>query len=668
VRVVSVNAFPDGGFEAYRDPRMTLAVRPLLDRLRPEVVHVGSLAGLSTGLVGEARRSSPVVLTLHDFWPVCPLGQLVTLSLEVCPGPAPRRCLGCVGEQVATRRPALRGLGRRLPLLAPLGRLAARVSTEAADRIGERGEEMRSVLRGADRVLAPSRSLRDRLASLGIEGVVYLPHGLPTSRPAPLQPDADGRVRFGFLGAAIPSKGVHVLAEAFCRLGDPRALLRIHGGFPSYHGDIGYEARIRSVLGAAAKDALRGPYAHADLPQVLAGIDVVVVPSLWEENAPLVVLEAFRARRPLLVSDHGGLAELVREGVDGLRVPPGDAAALAAALRRLLDSPRLREQLGRTPPHVPQMEEHTAALETVYAEALERHRARPGRVGVVVPDHGRPEDAAAAAASALDPTLEVRVVIVENGSPGRTVRPGPWEVVVLPVNLGFAGAANAGLLRLRALGCDRFLLLNNDARLEPGALRQMAEALADDRLGAVGPVVLREGDGRVESRGIRVDAGWGRVRLLGHGEAPEARSTITPVGALSGVALMMSLAALEQVGPFDEAYFHGFEDVEWCARLAREGLGRAVVLGARVRHGGARTLGREAPARLYYAARNHLRAAERLLPRSGAGLWTRRLGIAGMNLAHALRQQDVPRSPAVRAVLAGTRDAWRGRAGRWDLS
>ena len=86
----------------------------------------------------------------------------------------------------------------------------------------------------------------------------------------------------------------------------------------------------------------------------------------------------------------------------------------------------------------------------------------------------------------------------------------------LPENLGFAAGANAGLRRLRERGCDRMLVLNNDARLASGALRRLAEALADEGLAAVGPVILRE-DGRVESRGL-LQMRWGRIRLVGHGE------------------------------------------------------------------------------------------------------------------------------------------------------
>ena len=74
---------------------------------------------------------------------------------------------------------------------------------------------------------------------------------------------------------------------------------------------------MRAILGAAADEAVRGPFPHEALGDVLAGLDVLVVPSLWEENAPLTVQEGFLARLPLVVSDHGGLAERVREAETG---------------------------------------------------------------------------------------------------------------------------------------------------------------------------------------------------------------------------------------------------------------------------------------------------------------------------------------------------------------
>ena len=123
-----------------------------------------------------------------------------------------------------------------------------------------------------------------------------------------------------------------------------------------------------------------------------------------------------------------------------------------------------------------------------------------GRVGVAVLDFGRPRDAEEAAASARDPALDVRVLIVENGADVAAHDP---DRLRLPENRGFAGGMNAGLEALLGEGCERILLLNNDAVLDPGCLQRLARALDDPGLGAVGPVILRAADGHV----IRVISG-----------------------------------------------------------------------------------------------------------------------------------------------------------------
>jgi GT2 family glycosyltransferase/glycosyltransferase involved in cell wall biosynthesis len=653
------------GFESYGDARAAAAVMQIVDAANPEVVHIGHLSGLSTRIVFEARRrGAAVVFTLHDFATLCALGQLLDLRGRVCPGPTPWRCLRCVGAQVAVppSAPVVSRFPRRPPpaLVSAAARALARATGAGRGRIARRLEEMREVLRSADVLVSPSAFLRDRMAALGVPGIQVLENGHEAVEILPRVPDPQGRVRFGFLGACLPSKGVHVLAQAFARLHDPRALLEIHGPFPPYHGDTTYEARVRAILGPAAAEMLRGAFTPDRLPGILARLDVIVVPSIWEENAPLVVQEAFLARRPVLVSDHGGLAERVREGIDGLRFRPGDAADLARAMKRLLDDPLLRARLGTTPPPVPSLSEHVGALEGLYDEACRRHRARPGRVGVVVLYSGRAAETARAVESSVDPHLDPRIVVVANG-PGETLAlPEGVDLLRLPENRGYAGGMNAGIAHLRAAGCDRVLLLSSDAVLEPGCLRRLAEAFSEPGLAAVGPVVLRDADGRVESAGASFDPWFGRYRLLAHGAEREPREGLRTVSTLSGAAWMLSTAALDRVGPLEESYFLSFEDTDWCVRARRAGFRLGVVLGAEARHAEGRSLG---PERLYYAARNHLAAAGRLRPLPALVGWVRTAVIVALNLTHAVRQRQVRRVEAVRAVLAGCVDFHRGRRG-----
>jgi GT2 family glycosyltransferase len=286
---------------------------------------------------------------------------------------------------------------------------------------------------------------------------------------------------------------------------------------------------------------------------------------------------------------------------------------------------------------------------------------RARRVGVVVLDHGRPADAERAAASARDPRLDVRVLIVENGSLGGGA--AGVDRLRLSENRGFAGGMNAGIEQLQAAGCERFVLLNNDAVLGADCLLRLTEALEEPALAAVGPLILAESDGKVESRGLRVDLRWGRVRLQGSGEAAGDRDGLTAADALSGAVIMISRAAVERVGLLDTDYFFGFEDVDWCLRARRAGFGLAVVNRATARHAGSSTLGRSSPDRIYYAVRNHLRCAETHDPLGGGVLELRRCTILGLNLAHALRQRDVPLVAAVRATCEGFRDARCGRFG-----
>ena len=123
--------------------------------------------------------------------------------------------------------------------------------------------------------------------------------------------------------------------------------MTLHGGTAHQAPDV--LAEFGDALLSAPDARHQGAYHRVDLPRLMAAVDWVVVPSLWWENAPLVIQEAFLHRRPVICADIGGMAEMVRDGVDGLRFAVGDSAELAEAMRRAADEPDLWQRLAQLP-------------------------------------------------------------------------------------------------------------------------------------------------------------------------------------------------------------------------------------------------------------------------------------------------------------------------------
>ncbi len=393
------NLYYEGFRETWRWPRIDALFGALLDRWRPDVVHFQHLMYLSAGCLEEAaRRSLAVVYTLHDFWFECPrFGQLVHADGGICERVVLERCGTCLGSFEWRQSTLARRTGRVLAALraasgvdlAPAARkLASRFDREAppvdsahagafAELAGERARDLRSTIaRTVDRLVSPSRFLAERAIAFGLDRsrMRVAPTGIDRSRFAPRARRRGERLAIRFFGTLVPLKGAHVLLEAWSRLG---AEERARGDltlFGSQSHAPHYQAQLET-LARAAGARLGGRLDREALARELAAADVCVVPSLWFENRPLIALEALATQTPLLVSDLGGLAELVENGIAGWRFPVGDAQALAARLRTLLMEPQALDALHARAVEVPSFDETAAVMIALYEEVLAEKRA-----------------------------------------------------------------------------------------------------------------------------------------------------------------------------------------------------------------------------------------------------------------------------------------------------
>ena len=209
--------------------------------------------------------------------------------------------------------------------------------------------------RGLDRIVAISDAVAEYLRDEGDlpdEKIVRIPYGID---PSPFQPDLpppsrrpEGdplrRPTLGVVARLAPQKGHRVLFDA---------LPAIHAAIPDVHARlVGHEEL--STAAELQAYALQKRVANfvtfegfrSDIPGVMADLDVFVLPSLWE-GFGLVLVEAMAAGRPVVASAVGPIPEIVVDGVTGLLVPPGDPAALAEAIVRVLRDPELASAMGR---------------------------------------------------------------------------------------------------------------------------------------------------------------------------------------------------------------------------------------------------------------------------------------------------------------------------------
>lgn len=314
---------------------------------KPDIVHLHGLDRIGGDVLPVIRRQAPncrIVLTLHDYQLICANEGLMLTTTDGarCRGASPDACRRCFPDQTAARH-AL----RRAHLLA--------------------------VLNAVDLFIAPSRFLRDRFVAWGLDParVLLLPNAVAAtpalSGPDP-EPQRARRNRFGFFGSIARHKGVLTLLEAAARAGGDVSVT-LHGGLG--YADDGFRADFGRALAAAGQAAQHvGPYHRDEAVALMRTADWIVVPSLWWENSPLVMLEAQAAGRPVVCSGIGGMAELVEHGRTGLHFAPGNAAALAEAMQEASD-PEVWRRMVRAP-EPPRHEAFVNAHVGLYHDLLAR--------------------------------------------------------------------------------------------------------------------------------------------------------------------------------------------------------------------------------------------------------------------------------------------------------
>jgi glycosyltransferase involved in cell wall biosynthesis len=336
---------------SYHSADVECWAQELIVQAAPDVIHLHSGYLVGGAILAAARRHQvPAIVTLHDFWFICPRITLMHPNGRLCTGPdSPAKCAWCLAtERRRYRLPddMTRGnLGRLIVSAIQHSSVASLCGwSSSIESLKARTTDLVGGLMQADLVLAPSHFLRDLMTAAGIPAnrVVISRYGIDTGAVRPRVGGRDRQLRIGYLGQLAAHKGVHIFVDAIRRLSAKAIVARVYGD-PAPHPH--YVEELHRMAGTDSRITFCGPYRHETVYDILSELDVVVVPSVWYENSPFVIQEAHAAHVPVVASRLGGMRELVTDGTDGVLFEPGDARDLARQLQRLLDDVSLLERL-----------------------------------------------------------------------------------------------------------------------------------------------------------------------------------------------------------------------------------------------------------------------------------------------------------------------------------
>lgn len=301
------------------NPRTSLKrFREFIRHCRPTVVFMHHIVHLGIEMIPLIKQESPdtkVVLTLHEMLPICLSdGQMVKPgTLRLCTEESLDDCNACFPDH-------------------------------SRENLWLRKSFIQEHFKLVDRFVTPSHFLKDRYMAWGLpaEKIEVIENGQPERTKLPPRELGKGetRNRFGFFGQVNPYKGLDVVLEAINLLDrEERKMIRleVHGANLEHQAEA-FREKIEKLRAPLVKEGVVqwvGPYRPAELVQRMANIDWVLMPSVWWENSPMIIQEAFGFGRPVVCSNIGGMAEKVMDGINGIHVEQGNRLAWANALMRL---------------------------------------------------------------------------------------------------------------------------------------------------------------------------------------------------------------------------------------------------------------------------------------------------------------------------------------------
>jgi glycosyltransferase involved in cell wall biosynthesis len=393
VHCIDLNLMPHSRFkDTYYRPELYPILRDIVSSINPDIVHVTHLINHTATLLEVLRDLTlPTVATLTDFFGICFNNRLEYFDGSLCRGPNRRstNCLYCYLNTVrlfssnALVGPLMRnGVGLRFlsQLLYHVTKIPGVRASHLAGHVSDvtqRQKTLRYLYRNYRTMVAPTDFLYEAYASNNVypARLKKINFGIDLDLVKDYQnvrDKTDQTIRFGYIGQIAPHKGVDLLVQAFVNLSGDNKTLVIYG---PQDQDLQYVAEIERIASGSQNVSFRGTFPSEELPQRLSNIDVLVIPSRWYENSPLVLLYALATKTPVIVSDVKGMTEFIKEDYNGFTFRLNSLRHLTTVMQDLVDNPHTIQRLSQNAAYTMDVANHAAEVLNIYEEVLED----PGR-------------------------------------------------------------------------------------------------------------------------------------------------------------------------------------------------------------------------------------------------------------------------------------------------
>jgi glycosyltransferase involved in cell wall biosynthesis len=374
----------------YLDKKPIEPFQLLIKNFKPDIVHYHHLMHLSLDLAKLVKTFKiPQILTLHDFWFQCLTHQRITTDGKLCSNFSIEKCSHCLSD-IKNSGPMINTTFSLNNFLKNDNKLnyVKNISKKIFYRITgktfyifhkdkvikivkDRNKAIETLFSRLDLIIFPTKFLSNQFSKSikNPQKTILSSDGINTEVFKKFKRLSSKSLRFGYIGSIIPTKGLDMILKAWPSLIKGNYNLKIYGNLET---DKKYANNILHLAKNLKNIKFHGNFSPEKISEIYSEIDVLLVPSRWFENAPLVLRNATHTKTPVIAVSQGSIPELIIHNKNGLMYKNEDINGLIKQMNRFISDKKLISKMKNNYSHQKSIKENANELLTYYNQLIKK--------------------------------------------------------------------------------------------------------------------------------------------------------------------------------------------------------------------------------------------------------------------------------------------------------